>query len=389
MKKIALLLFIFGAPIGDFAATTVPFILDHNRILIPADVYLPNGQAKHITVWVDNSTPVLAVSDRLARELRLEIKITKAGDKNATPPKRVLIGGLQLDLSELPSAEVDDGTTVGSGMNADMNLPASVLCEYDIVVDYPLRRLTIAARGSVTFSGTAVRGYFNPKNHLIQLPAGMDGVCFNLALDVGTPVAFIDSNLLSKFSMAHPSWPSLQGAVGIANVWGLDDEPELLLLRMGKLTFGNMVLQNAIAVSFPVDRLDYFQKRAGIPTAGLMGAASLLNYKLGIDYGHGIVYFEKIMESVNPNMSLIGITLRPEADGSYHVLSVSSYRGRPAVTGIVKGDKLLSVNDKKVTGLTMGAVWALLGGEPGTTYTLKLSRQGKEFSVPAPVYCFL
>lgn len=406
--RILLLLFIGGASVGHVAAgdvfgdtsagkptakflpsATVPFTLDHNRILIAADVDLGNGKARPVSVWVDNGTPDIAISERLATELGLPITRTKTGDHTATPPKKMLIGGMRLDLSYLQMAEVEKGPTVGSGMKADMNLPASVLCNYDIVIDYPSRLMTIAARGSVQFKGKAVRGYFNPENHLIQIPAKIGSDLFNLALDAGTPVTFIDSTLVSKFSRDHPSWPSMRGAVGITNLWGLDDEPNWQVLRVADLAFGDISFPDVIAVSFPVDRLDYFRKRAGVRTAGLMGAASLLNYRLGIDYRHGIVYFERLTKPVNPEMNLVGLTLRPEADGGYSVLGVALYKKEPAVAGIRKGDILLKVDDKDVNGLTMGAVWSLLRGSPGTIHKLAYGRQGKKLAVTATARCFL
>jgi hypothetical protein len=409
MKKTAVFLLIFAASLGSKASrspiiettktqtadnqahsATVPIFLDHNRIIIEASVYLPGGKMKPIKVWVDNGTPDMAISKHLANELRLIIKYTGTGnDPSATPPKKILVGEMQLDMGKLRQVEVEKGSTVGSGIEADMNLPSSVLCNYDIVIDYPARLMTIAAQGEARFKGKAVHGYFNPKNHLIQIPARLGIDRFNLALDAGTPVTFIDNNLVSKFSRNHPSWPSMYGAVGITNLWGLDDEPDWHLMRVRQLFYGDISFPDVITVSFPAGRLDYFQKRAGIPTAGLMGAASLLNYRLGIDYRHSIVYFEHLTKPTNPEMSLVGITLRPEANGGYSILGVPLYKKQPAVAGIMKGDILLKVNDKDVNDLTMGMVWLLLHGTPGTIHKLTVGRGGKKFIVDAVTHCFL
>ena len=102
-----------------------------------------------------------------------------------------------------------------------------------------------------------------------------------------------------------------------------------------------------------------------------------------------MVYFERTTNLASTAMNLVGLTLRPEANGGYQVLGVSTYQGQSAVAGVRNGDRLIRVNDKKVKGLTMGAVWSLLSGKPGTTLRLTLSRQGKEFSVPAATHCFL
>jgi hypothetical protein len=285
--------------------------------------------------------------------------------------------------------EIVKGATVGSGLEADINLPSAVLCNYDVVIDYPGKQFTIGSPGAVHFKGKPVKGFFNPQNHLIQIPGKVNGQGFNLALDAGTPVAFISAHLVSKWSKKHTTWPSLRGAIGIANLWGLDDEPDWQLLRVDKMEYGGLTFPDVIAVSFPADRLDYFQKRAGIATAGLMGAASLLNYRIGIDYTHGIVYFQHISDPVEADMNLVGLTLRPEADGRYSILGVSRYNGKPSVPDVLKGDIVLKVNNKNISGLTMGKAWSLLHGNPGTSFTLTVERAGKQFTINAIAHSFL
>jgi hypothetical protein len=366
---------------------TVPLNLDHNRIIIRVGVYLPNGTIKHVNAWVDNGTPDLTITERLAKELGL---ITATSKGIIKPPEKIQIGGIAIAIRNLKQPiEVVKGPSVGSGLEADINLPSAVLCNYDIVLDYPGRQFTIGSPGSVHFSGKGVKGFFNPQNHLIQIPGKVDGQSFNLALDAGTPVTFISVGLISRWSTAHTSWPSARGAIGIANLWGLDDEPDWQLLRVNKMEYGGLTFPDMITVSFPAGRLDYFQKRAGIATAGLMGAASLLNYRIGIDYMHEIVYFQRISKPVEVDMSLVGLTLRPEANGRYSILGISRYGGKSAVPGILKGDILLKVNDRNVSGLTMGKAWSLLYGNPGTSYTLTMERAGKQFTVSAVAHRFL
>jgi hypothetical protein len=195
-----------------------------------------------------------------------------------------------------------------------------------------------------------VKGIFNSRNFLIQIPARVDSEEFNLALDVGTPVSFISGDLISKWSKVHSSWPSMHGAIGVANLWGTEDEPTWQLLRINYILYGGIAFSNLVAVSCPQNWLDYFTRRVGMPTAGLIGAEALLDYQIGIDYTHGIVYFHRIGNSLETDMDLVGLTLRPEPDGDYEE--------KPSVKGILKGDILLTVNKTNVSGLTMGGVWA-------------------------------
>jgi hypothetical protein len=291
---------------------------------------------------------------------------------------------------------VPDTASIASGMYVEMNIPSMLLRDYAVVIDYPNRKFTIARADKFHFQGRPVPAIVNPQNGLMQIAGVIDGGNYHLALDLGTPVSFISSGLVEKWQQAHASWPRMRGAVGLANLWGIVEEPQWELLRIPAMVFGGIGLTGVVAVAFPKDRLDYFQKRAGLPTIGLMGAAALLNYRIGIDYEHSTVYFQELCRSVPVAFNVVGLILRPEADGSYSVLGVADYEGRPSVPGVEAGDKLLRVKDGRrsgsgvtVKGLTMGQLWSLLGGSPGESRILELSRKERVLSVRASVRHFL
>ena len=48
----------------------------------------------------------------------------------------------------------------------------------------------------------------------------------------------------------------------------------------------------AIRGRVPKPVMDFFEKRAGMPTAGLLGSDMLLGYRVGLDYAHSTVYFD-------------------------------------------------------------------------------------------------
>jgi C-terminal processing protease CtpA/Prc len=68
---------------------------------------------------------------------------------------------------------------------------------------------------------------------------------------------------------------------------------------------------------------------------------------------------------------------------------VADYEGKPSVPEVQAGDVLVSVDGGRAKGATMGQVWSLLEGSPGTIRTLVLERDGKQFTVKAPVRRFL
>ncbi len=122
---------------------------------------------------------------------------------------------------------------------------------------------------------------------------------------------------------------------------------------------------------------------------GFLGPNAFKAFRVEIDYAGGAVYFEKGADFDSHDMDLVGLTLRPERDGSYTVIGVAMKDGKPAVEGVEPGDKLLEVGDLKATGATMGTVVDAPRGAPGDIRTLVLERNGRQFRVVAKVERFL
>jgi hypothetical protein len=140
---------------------------------------------------------------------------------------------------------------------------------------------------------------------------------------------------------------------------------------------------------FPKDRMTFFEERAGIATAGLLGSEALLNYRIGLDYAHSTVYFE-IGRTFNfPDFDVIGVILRPEDDGRFTILGAAEFGGKPSVPEVQAGDHLIAVDDISTSGSTLGQVWSMLGGEIGQQRTLTVERGGKQFNVAGKVQHFL
>jgi S1-C subfamily serine protease len=179
------------------------------------------------------------------------------------------------------------------------------------------------------------------------------------------------------------------GAVGPANLWGLEGEPSWQVLRIPVIGCGAVDLTNGVAVPFDKDTLDFFQRRAGVSTIGLIGADVLLNYRIGIDYAHSSLYLKQLSKYTPPGIDVIGLTLKPEADGRYTIIGVAQHGGKSSAPEVKVGDTLMTVDNARAKGGTMGQVWSLLSGSPGDVRTLGLMREGKPITVKARVYRFL
>ena len=381
------------ASLSEPRSVTVPATIDHNRVVIDADLPLPDGSTQRVHAWVDNGNPDLELSRHLATLLGLAV----ACDDHSCwspPPREMWVGGMRISLAEVKEAKiplkpVTAASVLASGMNVEINLPSTVLRHYAVLIDFPEHRFSIGEPGTLHFRGSSGKVMINPENGLIQIPSQIEKKKYNLALDVGSCISFLSDEVFHSLATEHPDWPHMTGAVGSANMWGLDDEPQWKLMRVDRLPYGPLFLTDVAFVDFPTDRMDFFSKRAGVPTAGLLGANELLNYRVGLDYAHSTVYFEIGRLFTFPDFDVIGLILRPEDDGRFTILGVADFEGKPSVDGVQPGDQLVAVDGIPVHRATMGQVWAMLGGSPEQERRLTIERAGKPFALAAKVHRFL
>jgi hypothetical protein len=367
--------------------------LDHNRVVIDVEIPLPDGSTTRIRGWVDNGNPDLYLSERVTKLMGLGMACD-SHSCSTLPPREIVIGGMRISLASLKTATVPrkphsaEGV-MAPGMSAEINIPSTILRNYDVLINYPDRQFTIAPSGALKFNGGKAKATVNSENGLIQISSLIEKKKYNLALDIGASISLLAPELFDSFAAAHPAGPHMTGAVGPANMWGLDSEPTWKLMRVDRIQYGPLFLTDVPVAEFPKDWMTFFEKRAGIPTAGLLGANALMNYRIGIDYAHSTVYFDIGRLFNFPEFDVIGLILRPEDDGRFTVLGIADFDGKPSVAGIQVGDHLVAVDGIPASGSTMGQVWSMLGGEPGKERKLTIERSGKQFTVVAEVHHFL
>ena len=377
-------------------SVSVPAIIDHNRVVIEADVLLPTNSWQSVRAWVDNGNPDLYLSRRLATLLGLA---GTCNDKecSAAPPPEIAVGGMLIPLTgvreaKIPSKPVNAAAVLAAGMNVDINIPASVLRQYDVLIDFPGHKFSMGVPGTIHFQGSSSKVRVS-ENGLMQVPGQIEKRKLNLTLDVGSCISFLSEDVFDPLAEAHREWPHMTGAVGSANMWGADAETTWKVMRVGRLQYGPLFLTDAAFVALPKSIMEFLEKRAGVATAGVVGSNLLLNYRVGLDYVHSMVYFD-IGRTFNfPDFDVVGIVLRPEDDGQYTILGVADFQGMPSaptgVDGIQVRDHLVAVDGIPVRGSTMGQVWAMLGGTPGQERKLTIEHAGKESVVAAQVQHFL
>ena len=372
---------------------TVPAVIDHNRIVIGAALPLLDGSMQPVRAWVDNGDPDLNLSRKIATQLGLAVSCNHQ-ECSSPPPPAIIIGEMTIPLTgvkeaKIPLKPVNAASVLASGMNADINLPASVLRHYDVLIDFPGHKFSIGSPGSVHFLGSSSKVEINAENGLIQVPSRIENKKYNLALDLGSSISLLSEELFDSLAKVHADWPHMTGAVGSANMWGADAEVTWRVMRLDRVQYGPLFLTDVAVVSLPKTVVDFFAKRAGMPTVGSLGSNVFLSYRVGLDYAHSTVYFDIGRLSKFPDFDVVGLVLRPEDDGRYTILGVPDFEGKAAVEGVQPRDRLLAVDDIPVTGATLGQVWSMLGGTPGQERKLTIERGGKQFAVAANVQHFL
>jgi hypothetical protein len=377
-------------------ATTVPVTLDHNRIIIDVSLPLPDGTQKRVRGWVDTGNPDLWLDERVSKLLGLkpvedshEGKAFGVAARKVDAPQEIIVGGMKISLAGVKEAKMISADSIGPGSSAEINLPSTVLRNYDLIMDYADRELTIAAPGRAKFTGTPAKGFVNPSNGLLQLPAKIEGKPYQLTLDLGACFSMLEDDVFQKLAKDNPKWPRNTGPVGTELFWATAEEVHIQALRIPAIEYGPLKLNAVGFDEFPQGFMASYRERAGAKTSGLIGGSALLNYRVGIDYAHATAYFEQRGSYVAPGIDVVGLVLRPGFDGRYTVIGVPLYEGKPAVADVRIGDVLVKIDKVPAKGSTMGQIWSLLGGNPGDTRVLTLDRDGKEITANATVRRFL
>src|ERR1700730_10380692 len=88
-------------------SVTVPAAIDHNRVVINADIALPDGSTQRVRVWVDNGNPELNLSRRLATQLGLAVSCNDNDHEcSSPPPQEILVGRMKIPLLGAKQAKI-------------------------------------------------------------------------------------------------------------------------------------------------------------------------------------------------------------------------------------------------------------------------------------------
>jgi len=338
--------------------------------------------------WVDTGGTDLLVSESLARDLGIEVPTFQTANQSAASPSPapvMRVGGVELDTRGMTVA-VRAGRVALPGIQAECTIAPRCLRRLHVVFDYPARRLTLARPGVLKPSGTPLPCRVNPETGLFMIETVVDGQRLALGIDNGSAGTWVSDTLTAAWLVRHADWPYATGAAGSTNFFGFPFETRGTLVTLPAIAIGGAARVSDVAVlGLPQGFIDWYSKKSAGAVVGFLGADVIARYRLEVDFPSQMTWWRPGPAPAKRDLDIVGLTIRPEPDGSVAVAGVVSRNGRPMVEGVQPNDRLLRVDGLDVTNVPMGTVIDALRGTPGATRTLLLERAGKRITVQATV----
>lgn len=395
-------------------STTVPIQID-DRLYVEVAFIRPDGSTRKALAFVNMGSVPLILSNDLFRELQpkpgaplhMQLGSLDIAVDGATVEPEDLANSLRISINpfaEKPTAEAlakkpSDMAKLSAPMKVEAILPAGVLQHFDVVFDYGARTMTLATPGSLKPEGTPVPVRVNPKTGFVMLDAKIAGRLYPMVLDIGG--SYGGARDTASWTEEHPNWLRSIGGIGPANlVMGPEgDEVSDPVLKIPSVSFGPLTL-DAVGLEeigpqswfgrFATQTLFWdgiYSAKAGETVDGWIGGDVLKSFRLTIAYRDHMTYWLQQAPIDTHNLEQVGLVLS-HMSGVTTVAGIAQKDGKPTVTGVMPGDKLLQIDGVETASLTRGGLIAALHGMPGTQKHLVLERDGKKLERDAVVTAF-
>jgi predicted aspartyl protease len=370
-------------------SVTVPLIVEFNRPFVDLEFTKPDGSIRKARFWVDTGGGGFILCESLANDLNLKLgEVFSDGDSKlaAITAPQASLGGMPLNMEGARSYVAIGTKMMSPGVNAEGLFPGHILQRYHVIFDYPGRKFTLAKPNVLKPRGVRIHSPINQQSGFPRIEAQIGGETYGFLLDTGASYTMISQDLLEQWASKNPTWQKTTGAYAAANMGLGKTEAKTLMLRMAEVKLANFPLQGVAAVSRSKGTFEnYMSKMMAAPILGAIGGNLLSAFRIEIDYANDATYLEK-KATPNPNdLDMIGITLHPQADGSYVVVGVSQQYNKEILEALHSGDKLIKVDKFDVKGAPLAKVIDSLRGRVGQKRRLVFEREGKQFIVRMPV----
>jgi hypothetical protein len=210
-------------------STTVPLYVEGHRTHVDVDFVRPDGSVRRARFIVDTGGGAFILGEKLAKDIGAKPSgpvEEEEGQRFApTAPPRARIGEMPLDLAEGEAILAIGQNGAGPGDSAEGLLPGRVLKRFQVILDYPAGRFTLARPGTLTPRGTRLPSPIHPKSGFPRIEIEVDGEPHGFLLDSGATFTMVAQALVGRWQTRHPEWRHTTGAVGLANMMGGKERP--------------------------------------------------------------------------------------------------------------------------------------------------------------------
>ncbi len=301
-----------GAPAP--ASVTVPMQIDNNRLFIEATFHRPDGGVRKALVWVNMGGGGMGIAPGLRDEI---------GGAGAAVDFD--IGGMPVRIQDkaIIRTPADTFASTTGPMPVEAILPAGVLQNFRVTLDYQSRTLTLAQPSDAPAPGVATPIEVNQATGLVDVQVQVDGQTWPVVLDCGGGYSWFEGDVVRGWLRDHPDWYRADGAVGQSNqdMIGFAFEQGGTVVRVPTVLIGDLqltqvgILGSSPANGSPVDRaLDGifwrgWGKGAARPVIGWLGGSAFRDYRLTLDYKNHVAYWLKTSEPDPTDLNSVGISL--------------------------------------------------------------------------------
>ena len=347
---------------------TAPLTLVHYRPVVELD-----GGVRAV---IDTAGAALLLSQDAADALDLTVVETaeERGDVfTVLEPPALSVGGYALDTDGLPAYGFEDTRALGlAASGLDLVLPATLLQRHALALDAVDGSAWFGDAGTLSGSGIKAAADMAPETGLITVACDVLGSPLSLLLDTGVSCSLAADRVVHEWLSSLPDLPTSAAAVGPGNMAGLRVEVRTPMVRVPSVEWGD----------FTVPGVAFVWRGDGdvAPYDGSLGGNVLRHFKLGIDHRRGELWVEQRAPVAGGDADQVGITLVLDDDGEWEVGAV--LLGTP---GVQVGDVLVAVDGGPVSGVALGDVLALVGGDLGRLHHLVLRRGDALVEATTPV----
>src|ERR1700761_9525458 len=191
----SLFLCLQNAAVSASSLGTTRFVLDGNRVYAELSFVLPNRTTRPALTYVDMGSASLTLSEPLFNDLKLD----------EGQPLTFKLGAFAVTI---PAAKAENSHQPARPLgknNIAAILPASVLKNFQVVLDYKARTLTLALPGTLNPEGIATPFHLNGETGIIAIDAMIDGKPYAITIDNGSAWSWVRQDVLKTWLAHHPS----------------------------------------------------------------------------------------------------------------------------------------------------------------------------------------